>query len=55
MDIKWSFIIDNIDMNAVKRMKWFDHLSGGKQHSDFFAVRVTNYSKGHMQWNESIF
>ena len=54
-DLGYKPIIDNIDMNAVKRMKWFDHLSGGKQHSDFFAVRVTNYSKGHMEWNESIF
>jgi ribonucleoside-diphosphate reductase beta chain len=54
-DLGYKPIIDNIDMNAVKRMKWFDHLSGGKQHTDFFASRVTNYSKGHMQWNESIF
>jgi ribonucleotide reductase beta subunit family protein with ferritin-like domain len=42
-------------MTAVERMKWFDHLSGGKQHTDFFANRVTNYSKGHMEWDESIF
>ena len=54
-DLGYKPIIDNIDMNAVKRMKWFDHLSGGKQHTDFFASRVTNYSKGHMEWNESIF
>jgi ribonucleoside-diphosphate reductase beta chain len=54
-DLGYKPIIDNIDMNAVKRMKWFDHLPGGKQHTDFFASRVTNYSKGHMEWNESIF
>ena len=48
-DLGYKPIIDNIDMNAVKRMKWFDHLSGGKQHTDFFASRVTNYSKGHME------
>ena len=54
-DLGYKPIIDNIDMNAVDRMKWFDHLSAGKQHSDFFSTRVTNYSKGHMEWDESIF
>ena len=55
-DLGYKPIIDNIDMNAVDRMKWFDHLSAGKQHTDFFVNRVTNYSKGHMEWNaEAIF
>ena len=54
-DLGYKPIIDNIDMNAVDRMKWFDHLSAGKQHTDFFANRVTNYSKGHIEWDESIF
>jgi ribonucleoside-diphosphate reductase beta chain len=43
----------DIDKDAVKRMKWFDSLSAGKQHTDFFASRVTNYSKGTMVWDES--
>ena len=54
-DLGYKPIINDVDMNAVGRMKWFDHLSGGKQHTDFFANRVTNYSKGHMSWDESIF
>lgn len=54
-DLGYKPIITNIDMTAVERMKWFDALSGGKQHTDFFASRVTNYSKGHMSWDESIF
>jgi ribonucleoside-diphosphate reductase beta chain len=54
-DLGYNSIITNIDMTAVERMKWFDHLSAGKQHTDFFANRVTNYSKGHMTWDESIF
>ncbi|MAD65500.1 ribonucleotide-diphosphate reductase subunit beta [Haliea sp.] len=54
-DLGYKPIIDNIDMNAVDRMKWFDHLSADKQHTDFFANRVTNYSKGHLEWDESIF
>jgi len=54
-DLGYNPIVSNVDMTAVERMKWFDHLSAGKQHTDFFANRVTNYSKGHMTWDESIF
>jgi len=54
-DLGYKGIITDIDATAVERMKWFDHLSGGKQHTDFFANRVTNYSKGNMEWDESIF
>jgi ribonucleoside-diphosphate reductase beta chain len=54
-DLGYKGIVGNIDVTAVERMKWFDHLSAGKQHTDFFANRVTNYSKGHLTWDESIF
>jgi ribonucleoside-diphosphate reductase beta chain len=54
-DLGYNSIVTDIDVTAVERMKWFDALSGGKQHTDFFASRVTNYSKGHMVWDESIF
>ena len=55
-DLGYKEIIDDVDMNSVNNMKWFDALSGGKQHTDFFAAKVTNYSKGHMNWStESIF
>jgi ribonucleoside-diphosphate reductase beta chain len=54
-DLGYKPIVTNIDMTAVERMKWFDALSAGKQHTDFFANRVTNYSKGHLVWDESIF
>ena len=54
-DLGYKGIIMDIDPTAVERMKWFDHLSAGKQHTDFFASRVTNYSKGNMTWDESIF
>ena len=52
-DLGYNSIIGDVDMNAVGRMKWFDHLSAGKQHTDFFANRVTNYSKGTMEWDAS--
>lgn len=45
--------LKEIDKEAVKRMKWFDALSSAKQHTDFFAARVTNYSKGTMTWDET--
>ena len=40
-----------IDKGALKTMKWFDAVIAGKQHTDFFASRVTNYSKGHIDWS----
>jgi len=54
-DLGYLAIVPDVDLPAVDRMKWFDALSAGKQHTDFFASRVTNYSKGHLQWDESIF
>jgi ribonucleoside-diphosphate reductase beta chain len=50
-DLGYNPIILDVDMTAVKNMKWFDSLSAGKQHTDFFANRVTNYSKGHIEWD----
>ena len=42
-----------IDKGALKTMKWFDAVIAGKQHTDFFASRVTNYSKGHIDWGSA--
>ena len=42
---------EDIDQGALKTMLWFDAVIAGKQHTDFFANRVTNYSKGHMEWD----
>ena len=50
-DLGYGPIVNGIDQDAVKRMKWFDSLSAGKQHTDFFANRVTNYSKGVQDWD----
>jgi ribonucleoside-diphosphate reductase beta chain len=55
-DLGYGPVINGIDEKSVKRMKWFDSLSGGKQHTDFFSTRVTNYSKGTQNWDaNSIF
>ena len=42
---------EDIDKGALKTMKWFDAVIAGKQQTDFFASRVTNYSKGTMDWS----
>lgn len=47
----------NIDQEAIKRMAWFDLMTAGVEHTDFFAQKVTSYSKGHVDfsniWEES--
>ena len=50
-DLGYKPIVNGIDKAAINRMKWFDSLSAGKQHTDFFANRVTNYSKGVTKWD----
>ena len=42
---------EEIDKGALKTMKWFDAVIAGKQQTDFFANRVTNYSKGVQKWD----
>ncbi len=41
-----------IDKDALKRMEWFDVLSSGTSHSDFFASRVSDYAKGQFDWSK---
>lgn len=36
----------NVDKDALDRMSWFDQLSAGVSHTDFFAQRISDYSKG---------
>lgn len=46
----------NIDKESLERMSWFDIMSAGVSHADFFAQRVTDYSKGTVDfskiWND---
>jgi len=44
-----------IDNNAVKEMEWFYLLSGAREFGDFFATRVTEYTKYEIQDVNSIF
>ncbi len=33
------------DVNSANELNWFYHLTGGVEHTDFFAIRPTAYSK----------
>jgi ribonucleoside-diphosphate reductase beta chain len=37
----------NVNNDTVERMEWFDHLTSGVTHTDFFALRPTDYSKAN--------
>lgn len=42
----------NLDKEALARMEWFDSLSFGTSHGDFFAVRIDQYSKGVIDFSK---
>jgi ribonucleoside-diphosphate reductase beta chain len=44
----------NIDKSIIEKMMWFDVLSSGVEHSDFFSSRVSDYSKSSVNW-DSVF
>jgi ribonucleoside-diphosphate reductase beta chain len=35
------------DTKAASNLDWFYHLTGGHTHTDFFAIRPTDYSKAN--------
>lgn len=41
-----------LDKEALERMSWFDVLSAGVGHNDFFASRVDAYSKGTIDFTK---
>lgn len=47
----WKNIYDEEGKEALERMSWFDSLTAGVNHQDFFAGRVTDYSKGHVDFS----
>ena len=42
----------NIDKESLRRMEWFDFLSCGVEQQDFFANRVSDYSKGSVNFDD---
>ena len=43
----WDFSEKTYDQKAVEKLDWFYHLTGGHTHTDFFAIRPTDYSKAN--------
>lgn len=41
----------NIDKKAIMEFEWFDIMSSGVSSTDFFAARVSDYSKGTKDWD----
>ncbi len=52
IELGYSSIYNDIDPNLIKQMEWFGHLTSGKTHQDFFAGRVTSYSKSTADWDD---
>ena len=52
MELGYKSIYNDIDPNLLKQIEWFGHLTSGKTQQDFFAGRVTNYSKSTADWDD---
>jgi ribonucleoside-diphosphate reductase beta chain len=52
IELGYSAIYNDIDPNLLRQMEWFGHLTSGKSHTDFFASRVTDYSKSTADWSD---
>jgi ribonucleoside-diphosphate reductase beta chain len=52
VELGYNGIFNDIDPNLLKQMDWFGHLTSGKTHQDFFAGRVTSYSKSNADWSD---
>ena len=52
IELGYNGIFNDIDPNLLKQMDWFGHLTSGKTHQDFFAGRVTSYSKSNADWSD---
>jgi len=52
IELGYNAIYNDIEPNLLKQIEWFGHLTSGKTHQDFFAGRVTNYSKSNGDWSD---
>jgi ribonucleoside-diphosphate reductase beta chain len=51
-ELGYNPIYNDIDPSLLKQIEWFGHLTSGKTHQDFFANRVTDYSKSTADWSD---
>ena len=52
IELGYKAIYNDIDPNLLKQIEWFGHLTSGKTHQDFFAGRITSYSKSTADWDD---
>jgi ribonucleoside-diphosphate reductase beta chain len=52
VELGYNAVYNDIDPNLLKQMEWFGHLTSGVSHTDFFASRVTSYSKSVEDWSD---
>ena len=52
LELGYNAIYNDIDPGLLKQIEWFGHLTSGKTHQDFFAGRVTSYSKSTADWDD---
>jgi ribonucleoside-diphosphate reductase beta chain len=50
-DLGLKKVWKNIDKESLERMSWFDIMSAGVSHADFFASRISDYAKGTMDFS----
>ena len=51
-ELGYKSIYNDIDPSQLRDMEWFSHLTSGKTQQDFFAGRVTSYSKSTSDWSD---
>ena len=51
-ELGYTPLYNDVDPNLLRQMEWFNHLTSGKTHQDFFANRVTDYSKSTADWSD---
>jgi ribonucleoside-diphosphate reductase beta chain len=51
-ELGYKVVYTDIDEKLLEQMEWFGHLTSGKTHTDFFASRVTDYSKSSGDWSD---
>jgi ribonucleoside-diphosphate reductase beta chain len=52
VELNYKPLYDDINPDLLKQMEWFGHLTSGVEHQDFFAGRVTTYSKSTADWSD---
>jgi ribonucleoside-diphosphate reductase beta chain len=52
VELGYNPVYNDIDPSLLKQMEWFGHLTSGRTHQDFFANRVTDYSKSTADWSD---